>query len=74
MPCHHIVLPLEQSVVTSYPVASLHIITVQHGANVGQIKQSLRTCGEFYTYRTEVVLGEELLGQMGLVYFGEKFY
>ena len=44
------------------------------GANVGQIKQSLSTCGGFYTYRTEVVLGEELLGRMGLVYFGEKFY
>ena len=43
------------------------------GANVGQIKQSLSTCGGFYTYRTEVVLGKELLGRMGLVCFGEKF-
>ena len=40
------------------------------GANVGQIKQSLSTCGEFYTYRTEVVLGEELLGQVVVVYLG----
>jgi len=27
------------------------------GANVGQIKQSLSTCGDNYTYRAEVVLG-----------------
>ena len=36
----------------------------------GSIKQSLSTCGEFYTYRTEVVLGEELLGQVVVVYLG----
>ena len=50
------------SVMTSHPVASCHIITVQHGPSVGQIKQSLSTCGGFYTYRTEVVHGGGAIG------------
>ena len=40
----------------------------------GSIKQSLSTCGDIYTYRAEVVLGEEPLVQMEMVYFGEKFF
>ena len=59
---HHIVSSPECSVVTSHPVASCHIITVQHGPSVGQIKQSLSTCGGFYTYRTEVVHGGGAIG------------
>ena len=44
------------------------------GANVGQIKQSLSTCGDNYTYRAEVVLGKEPLVLEEMVHFGEKFH
>ena len=65
----HCVSP-ECSVMTSYPVARPpHHDRSNFGARVGQIKQSLSTCGDIYTCRAGVVLGGEFLVQMGLIYY-----